>query len=121
LSQVIRHLLHGRPDFEIVGCIGSTKRLAGESSRLSPNVIVANWKPVRTGACAAVVAIKNSSPASKLLLISPLTDLMASARRCGADACLEQERLVNNLLPAVSALSARRTSLRIPKPKGEQL
>jgi hypothetical protein len=123
LSQVIRHLFRGRPEFEIVGSVGSRKRLAEESGRLFPELIVANWKPVRTAVCAAVLAIKCSSPSSKLILISPLTDMMASARRCGADACLEEERLVFHLLRTVSALSARRYPSRIPlrkkHPKGD--
>jgi hypothetical protein len=107
LAQLIRHLLRGQPEIEIVGSVGSIKRLAAESGRLLPELIVANWKPVKAGV-ATVFAIRNSCLSSKLILIAPLKHLTAGARRGGADACLEQERLVFRLLPTVLALSARR-------------
>ena len=107
LSQVIRHLLSERPEFEIVGSIGDFKRLAVPSGRRAPELIVASVKPVRTEICSAVGAIKNSSPLSKLILICPSEDLLTDGRRCGADTCLAQERLVLRLLPAARALSKR--------------
>jgi hypothetical protein len=107
LTQLIRHLFRSKPEFEIVGCVGSSRRLASESQRLLPELIVATLKPVRTGICRAVLSIKHSSPLSKLILICPLTGLLSQARQCGADACLEEERLVFRLLPTVAALSAR--------------
>jgi DNA-binding NarL/FixJ family response regulator len=106
LSRVIKHLVSGRPEFEIVGSIGSLKSLPQEAGRLLPELIVANVKPVGMGICPAVIAIRNSSPLAKLIVICPITDLVKDALRCGADACLEQEKLVFRLLPTASALSA---------------
>jgi DNA-binding NarL/FixJ family response regulator len=106
LSRVIKHLVSGRPEFEIVGSIGGLKTLAQEAGRLLPELIVANVKPVGTGICTTVVAIRNSNPSAKLIVICPIADLIKSALRCGADACVEQEKLVLRLLPAASALSA---------------
>jgi hypothetical protein len=122
LSRVIKHLVRGRPEFEIVGSIGGLKTLALEAGRLLPELIVANVKPVGTGICTAVVAIRNSSPSAKLIVICPVADLIKSALRCGADACVEQEQLVFRLLPAASALSFSptlpRTTVRRRLPAG---
>lgn len=106
LSQLIEYLFRGRPEFEVVGSLsrlGSTAR----AGRLSPELIVANVKPVRTGVCEVVASIKRSSPLSKLILICPARDFMTGARRSGADACLEQEQLVRRLLGTAWALSER--------------
>jgi hypothetical protein len=107
LANVVRHLFHGRPEFEVVGVLPGVKNLAQSLPGSLPELIVASVKPVETGVCSAVLAIKESSPSSKLILISPLTDLTGDARRCGADACLDQEALVHRLVPTASALSAR--------------
>jgi len=106
LSQLIEYLFRGRPEFEVVGSLsrlGSTARVG----RLYPELIVANVKPVRTGVCEVVASIKRTSPLSKLILICPARDFMTGARRCGADACLEQEQLVRRLLGTAWALSER--------------
>jgi hypothetical protein len=119
LSRVIKHLVDGRPEFEIVGSIGSLKTLAHEAARLLPELIVANVKPVGTGICPAVLAIRNSSPLAKLIVICPITDLIKNALRCGADACVEQEKVVLRLLPTASALSALPARFRLQKSKRE--
>jgi hypothetical protein len=113
LSRVIKHLVRGRPEFEIVGSIGGLKSLPQEAGRLLPELIIANVKPVGMGICPAVVAIRNSSPQAKLIVICPVADLIKSALRCGADAGVEQEKLVFRLLPAASALSASAARPRI--------
>jgi hypothetical protein len=107
ISQVIQHLFHNQADFEVVGSVRGLKSLAQHADRLLPELIVANVKPVRTGVCPAVIAIKQSSPYSKLILICPVGALIGAARKCGADACLDQEMLVRRLVPTASALSAR--------------
>jgi len=109
-SLVVGHLFRERPEFEIVGHINSPSQLAREASRLLPELVVANLKPVRTGICSAVLSLKHSSPLSKLILICPLTDLAQAGRRCGADACLGPENLVGRLLPTATALSRDRIS-----------
>jgi hypothetical protein len=106
LSNVIRHLFHDRPEFEVVGSLPGLRNLAQRAGRLLPELIVANVKPVGTGVCPVVIAIKQSSPLSKLILICPITDFTGGARRCGADACLDQEKLVRRLVPTATALSA---------------
>ena len=107
LSQVIQHLFDGQPDFEVVGSVRDVKGLAAQADRLLPELIVANVKPIGTGVCPAVIAIKQSSPFSKLILICPVEVLSGAARKCGADACLDQEKLVRRLVPTASAVSAR--------------
>lgn len=49
--------------------------------------------------------MKRYSPGSKLILICPVKGLEQPARKCGADACLEEERLVGRLLRMARDLS----------------
>jgi len=110
LSQIIKYLFRERPEFEVVGRLSGLRSVGQQVGRLCPELIVANVKPVRTAVCQVVAAIKRSSPLSKLILICPARDLITSARRCGADACLEPEELVRCLLRTAWALSERITS-----------
>jgi len=107
LAQLIEYLFRDRPEFEVVGSLSGLRSMGQQAGRLCPELIVANVKPVRTALCQVVSSIKRSSPLSKLILICPARDFMASARRCGADACLEQEDLVRRLSRTAWALSER--------------
>jgi hypothetical protein len=107
LSQVIEYLFRDRPEFEVVGSLNGLRRIGQQVGRLCPELIVANVKPVRTAVYQVVACIKRSSPLSKLILICPARDFMAVGRRSGADACLEQEKLVRRLLGTALALSER--------------
>ena len=104
LAQLIEYLFCGRPEFEVVGRIAGLKGLVERSERLLPQLIVASFKPVKTSVRAAVVAIKRCSPSSKLILISPVSELIDGVRNCSVDACLEQEKLVPRLVPTACAL-----------------
>jgi DNA-binding NarL/FixJ family response regulator len=106
LAHVIRHLFNDRPEFEVVGSLRGLRGLAQQADRLRPELIVANVKPIGTGISAVVVAIRTSSPLSRLILICPTSDLIVGGGRCGADACLDQEKLVRRLVPTASTLSA---------------
>ena len=64
--------------------------LGWRSSRFVPELIVANVKPVSIRICRVVASIKQSSPASKLILVCPVEDLGRTARECGADAFLNR-------------------------------
>jgi hypothetical protein len=110
LVHAIRHVFEGRDEFEIIGQSGSVRRLAERSEELVPELIVANLKPVRTGICAAVLAIKHSSPLAKLILICPITDFNHTGRRCGADACLAPEDVFAMLPRTATALCRARYS-----------
>jgi hypothetical protein len=102
LSQVIEHLFRDRPEFE-VGSISGLKNLGQADPRL-PELIVANVKPMSTRICRAVATIKRISPSSKLILICTVPDFARTARKCGADACLKDEKLVGNLLRTARAV-----------------
>ena len=107
LSRLIEHLFRGRPECEVVGTVSGLGRLERQAGRLLPELIVANVKPVSIGIPRAVASIKQSSPLSKLILICPVEDLARVARKCGADACLKDEKLGSHLLLTVHALSDR--------------
>jgi hypothetical protein len=108
LGQLVRYLFDGRPEFEVVGTFENLSNLTRHSRRLLPEIIVANVKPVTTGVCPAILSIKKSSPLSKVIVICSIRDIIRGARRCGADACLEQEKLVFHLLPTARVLSRSR-------------
>jgi DNA-binding NarL/FixJ family response regulator len=107
LAHVIRHLFRDHPGFDIVGTAAGLRSCAREAKRLSPELIVADVRPVAARACKIAASIKRSSPLSRLILVCPIRDLMDGARGCGADACLEQEKLVLRLVPTALALSRR--------------
>ena len=110
LSQVIEHLFRGRSEFEIVGRVNGLRTLRRESARLIPQLIVADVKPIGTRVSRAAASIKDFSPSSNLILICSVREFMGRARDCGADACLEQEKLVESLVPAARALSTGKTT-----------
>ena len=107
LSQVIQYVFRDRPEFEVVGSLSGFRGMGRQAERLCPELIVATLKPVRTAVYRVVTSIKRSSPLSKLILICPARDFMAVGRRCGADACLEQEKVVRRLLGTILALTER--------------
>lgn len=117
LCQVIEHLFRDQREFEVVGSLGGLRSMGHEAGRLCPELIVANVKPVRVPVVQAVAFIKRSSPSSKLILICSIREFMAGARKSGADACLEPEKLVRCLLTAACALSERPRSSRHSRPQ----
>jgi len=107
LSHVVRHVFRGRREFEVVASLTGLRNLKQRAGALLPDLIVANVSPLRTDIRRAVTCIKRSSPLSKLILICPIREFADGARRCGADACLEEEKLLGLLLPTARALSER--------------
>jgi DNA-binding NarL/FixJ family response regulator len=106
-SRIMMHLFRGRPEFEVVGTVSGLESLGEQAGKLLPELIVANVKPVSIRICRVVASIKRSSPRSKLILICPVEDLAQMARRCGADACLSDEKLADHLLRTARTLSER--------------
>jgi hypothetical protein len=109
VARVIAHLFHGRAEFEVVGTISGFESLGQQSGQLVPELIVANVKPVSTGIRRVVSAIKQSSPLSKLILTCAVEDLSHLARKSGADAYLNDEKLASHLLRVARTLADRPT------------
>jgi hypothetical protein len=105
LSRIITHLFASGPDFEVVGSLRGLKSLAPQAERLLPNLIVAGVKPVGSGVDATVRTIRRASPLSKVILLCPIGDFVSGTRRFGADACLDPEKLIAQLLPTAVMLS----------------
>jgi hypothetical protein len=105
LSRVIKHLLAAEPDFEVIGSGRGLKSLS--PGKKLPILIVASVRAVRSGVGDTVRAIKGASPSSKLILLCPFDDFAESGRRYGADACLNPDKLVAQLIPTASALTPR--------------
>ena len=108
LSRIIEHLFRGRSEFEVIGTLSGLESLGRLAGRLLPELIVANVKPLSIRVCRVVASIKQSSPLSKLILICPIEDLARTARRCGADACLKDEKLAGHLLRTARTVTERR-------------
>ena len=64
LSRVIEYLFRGRPEFEVVGCLSGLRSIGQQVRQLSPDLIVANVKPVRTAVPMPAWSRKNWSGAS---------------------------------------------------------
>jgi hypothetical protein len=109
LAQLLKYLFRSNSEFEIVGQVGRFRDLSS-CTLYAPGLIVANVKPIGTGFGSAIASIKEFSPSSKVILICPVRELRHGARKCGADACLDQEKLVFHLLPTARVVS--RSSLR---------
>jgi hypothetical protein len=107
LSRIIEHLFRGTSEFEVVGSVGNLGNLGPHARRLLPELIVANVKPLSAGICRVVTFIKQASPSSTLILICPVEDLARVARKCGADACLQDEKLAGHLLRTARTLAER--------------
>lgn len=107
LAHLLEYLLGSRSEFEIVGRVGRFRDLSS-CTICPPALIVAYVKPVGTGVGPAIASIKAFSPLSKMILICPVRELQRRARKCGADACLDEENLVFHLLPTARVLSRRR-------------
>jgi hypothetical protein len=107
LLRIIEHLFRGRSEFEVVGTFSGFRSLGRQAGRLLPELIVASVKPISIKISRVVASIKRSSPLSKLIVICPVEDLARVARRCGADACLNDEKLTGHLLRTARSLSER--------------
>jgi hypothetical protein len=106
LGRVVKHLFAAGPDFEVVGSLRGLKSLERQADRLLPKLIVAEVKAVSSGVGATARTIKRRSPLSKLILLCSIREFESSARRFGADACLDPEELTAQLIPTAAALSA---------------
>jgi chemotaxis response regulator CheB len=117
LSRLIQSIFSSHPKFEVVARLAGSRGLSRQADRLLPELIVVSVKPVKTRLCSVILATKRASPLAKLVLICPLSDLIDSALRCGADACLAAENLVCRLVTTASAVSIRQESN--PQNKGK--
>jgi hypothetical protein len=107
LARVIGHVFRGCAEFEVVGVVNDLDGLSRQAGQLLVDVVVADVKPVRSGVCKMVASIRQHSPLSKVILISPLEDLAWAMPEHGADACLRDEKLVGRLLRTARTLARR--------------
>jgi DNA-binding NarL/FixJ family response regulator len=106
LLRVMRHLLGGRQDIEIVGALRDSRHLRRRAARLRPEITVVSLRLLRAEAAHAIHSITAIHPASKAVLIYPDDDFAPYARSCGADACIQEGALASRLLSVVRRLSA---------------
>lgn len=116
LFQVIQYVFSGRPEFRILASRGQVAGMTRHMLESQPELILANVKPLSISVCDTVRLLKRLHPASKLILICSVKEFAHDARRCGADACLNAEALVHDLLQTAERLAlARQAELLPPK------
>jgi len=98
LARVVEHLVRELPVLEIVDRSSSIPALQRDAARLSPDVIVTSARLVRRG---GLRELRQFSPASKLVVITCDADCERDTR--AADASLEEEDVVRELLPILHA------------------
>ena len=107
LARVIEHLLDGVDGLTVVERVTDGRGLPSRAARSAPDLIVANARILGREIGAAVAAIKASSPASELIVISAFEDLGREALQSGADLTVEEESLVRALPPALAKIATR--------------
>jgi len=105
LARIIGHLFRGRSEFEVTGAVSGLESLERQAGQLLPELIVADVKPVSTGICRVVASIRQFSPVSRLILFCPVEGLAVAVRKCGAEACLTDEKLAARLLRTARILA----------------
>ena len=103
LLRVVEEILGARPDLQIVGRYGETRRLASRLSRLQPQLVVASVRSLGREHAAISTQIRRSSPGSKLILIHPVPVFPCEA--LGPQLHLTEDVLVRGLIPAVERLA----------------
>jgi DNA-binding NarL/FixJ family response regulator len=97
LMRVIDHLFCDEPGVRVIARSNNGDRLVPYSACLRPELIIAHARLLGKTANKALAEIKRSSPASKVILICSSQKPPHELRRCGADACLREEALVQRL------------------------
>ena len=108
LAQIIRHIVRDRSDFEVADVTATARGVSRAAKDLLPDVIVANVRPVEAGVRELVASLRRYDPRSKIILACPQHEFLGAAAKCGADVCVEQERLVLRLVPTILTLTGGR-------------
>jgi hypothetical protein len=99
LARVVEHLVREVPAMEIVDRSSSIPALQRDAARLAPDVIVTSARLVGRGH--GLQELRQFSPASKLVVITCDAECERDTR--AADASLQEEDLVRQLLPILHA------------------
>ncbi len=105
MGKVIQHLFRTHPELELVEHRSAAESLPRRAERLRPDVIVANARVLGRSRWQMLAEIKRSSPESKLVVICPMGGAANKARENGADASVEEEAVVRQLMPTVRRLA----------------
>jgi len=105
LMRVIEYLLCNQPNLRVVARSDNGGRLAEYAACLKPELIVAHHRVFDAQTAKVVAEVKRSSPASKVILICSFQRPPRQLRKSGADACLLEEALVQQLISVVRKLA----------------
>jgi DNA-binding NarL/FixJ family response regulator len=112
-QRIIEYVLHGHPGLRLVGGAPERNSPVDKAARLAPDVIIASTRLHGREPGDIVAALKRSSPASTLILLTHELDLPGPHK--GADAWLPEDSVVRQLLPVIRKL-ADRVKNRAPQP-----
>ena len=104
LMRVIDYLFCNEPELRIVARSNNGDRLVQYAACLRPELIIAHARLLGKTASETVAEIKRSSPVSKVILIYSSQKSPYELCGCGADACLREEALVQQLPSLVRKL-----------------
>jgi DNA-binding NarL/FixJ family response regulator len=107
LSRVIFHLLATLQEVDVVCSVSDASRLVHYAERVLPHLIIANGCCVNSAE--TIAALKTASPGVKLILTTWEDAACDVLRLRGADARLNEDALVDQLVPTVLRLSPSRT------------
>jgi DNA-binding NarL/FixJ family response regulator len=113
LSRVVEHVLQGHQGLALVGSADSDRKLATRARRTSPDLVVVSLRLLGRHPGASLVSLRETSPGSKLIVISPGT-FAPPLRPRGADAIVREEALVRRLVPLLRRLTGRRARRQVP-------
>jgi DNA-binding NarL/FixJ family response regulator len=109
LTRVIFHLLANLQGVDVFCSVADPDRIVHYAERVLPHLIIANSCCVNSSE--TISAIKTASPGVKLILTLWADASRHIDRKCGEDARISEDSLVEELVPTVLRLSSR------PEPK----
>ena len=100
-------VLRQEPDFEIVGEAEDGVEAAAEARRLEPDLILLDWKMPRMDGLAAAVAIRQQTPAARILVLSgaPVEDAVLDNLENGVDGFVHKGISPDNLALAIRVVA----------------
>jgi len=106
-------------DIEVVGEADSAHETVRKVLEQAPDVVLMDlkWHGDPTAGWSAIKEIKASRPEVKVIAITAYEDLIADARRAGADAALLKTFSREQLLRLIRELAARERSFPAPEPR----
>jgi DNA-binding NarL/FixJ family response regulator len=106
VRQVVRAIIAGKPDLEVVGELQDGLELLNCLNQRLPHLVILDISMPLLGGIEATRLIKSSHPEIKVLILTMHSrrEYVDRARSAGAEGYLLKDQVVKELLPAIEAL-----------------